>query len=52
MTRPGARVHGSGEAELVWLSGKCGEVGSLSAIPDTCSSCGVAREELYVWTED
>lgn len=44
--------HEFGEAELMWRCSECGEMGSVTQIPDSCPNCGAKRELLYYWTED
>ena len=42
----------TGQAELMWRCWGCGEMGDVAQVPDTCSSCGAPREDIYYWTED
>ena len=40
------------EAALMWRCWECGEMGQLKNMPETCPSCGAAKEEIYYWQED
>lgn len=46
------RSLGYGEVELMWRCSRCGELGQIEEMPDSCPSCGADKEELYYWTED
>jgi predicted RNA-binding Zn-ribbon protein involved in translation (DUF1610 family) len=42
----------SGEAELMWRCGDCGEMGDIEDLPETCPNCGASREEIYYYVDD
>jgi predicted RNA-binding Zn-ribbon protein involved in translation (DUF1610 family) len=50
-----AHEHSSpvvGEAELMWRCSDCGEMGEITALPETCPNCGAPREEIYYYVDD
>lgn len=44
--------HELGEATLTWTCGKCGAIGDIENLPDSCPDCGAAAEFLYYRIED
>lgn len=48
----GRAGHELARGELTWQCAKCGAIGDIETLPETCPDCGAPPEEIFYRIED